>query len=81
MTYCADRHNKLIDMLKDMPLIEKIEAHLEASKTSPTKFGVNSLGDPNLVFELREGRWLRGPTRQRVVEYIEQAEAGQGTAA
>ena len=41
----------------------------------PTRFGLASAGDPQLVFEIRRGRKLRPPTQARVVSYLDQAEA------
>lgn len=57
-------------MMKDKELIDLIEAHLVRTGLSPTRFGEHSVKDPNLVFEVREGRWLRGPTRKRVIDFI-----------
>ena len=66
----------------DISLIKQIDDFLKSTGMTPTRFGECALRDPNLVFQVREGRWLRGPTRQRVVAFIEsQLEAPAGEAA
>ena len=52
-------------------LIERIEAHMRRTKMSPSRFGRESLGDPNFVTSLRDGRMPRGATIRRVTAYIE----------
>ena len=56
---------------KDTSLIERVEAYLKRTGMTATLFGKKALNDPNLVFDLREGRWLRGPTRTRVIQFME----------
>ena len=56
-------------------LPRRIEAYLKRSGVRPTRFGLDSAGDPQLVFEIRRGRKLRPPTAGKVEAYLEQAEA------
>jgi len=60
-------------MDQDISLLRQIDAFLAVSGMTPTRFGECALKDPNLVFQIREGRWLRGPTRRKVLEYIARA--------
>lgn len=60
-------------MEKDTLLITRIDAFLQTTGMTATRFGEKSLKDPNLVFQVREGRWLRGPTRKKVLDFIESA--------
>ena len=55
-------------------LLTQIERYLRATRMSPTRFGREALGDPNLVADLRDGREPRRATTRRVLAYIE---AGQ----
>ena len=52
-------------------LLNRVEAHLRATKTPPARFGRDALGDSRFVFDLREGRRPRSPTVVRVLAYIE----------
>lgn len=53
-------------------LLSRIEQHLKDSKASPTAFGMEALGDPNFVFDLRKkGRDPRLSTAQRVLDFIQ----------
>ena len=56
----------------DTQLIDAIDAFLGASGWTPTRFGKDAFNDPNLVFDIREGRWLRGPNRDRVLTFIKE---------
>ena len=51
-------------------LLPRIERHLRVRRMSPTRFGRNAVGDPNLVEQLRQGRELRTATAQRIVDYL-----------
>jgi len=51
-------------------LLQRIESHLRRHKMSPTRFGRESVGDPNLIPQLKDGRELRAKTAQRVIDYI-----------
>lgn len=57
---------------------QSVEAFLTTHGWSPTRFGRVLAGDPQFVFDLREGREPRSDTRQRIVagmaEHAEQAE-------
>lgn len=81
MTYPIDRITDPITMEKDLVLIKRIDTFLKASGMTATCFGQQSLKDPNLVFQIREGRWLRGPTRRRVLDFIERQNASPSEAA
>lgn len=56
-------------------LLHRIECHLRMTKTTPTRFGRDALGDPNFVLNLRDGRAPRPSTTRRVIAYIDQREA------
>ncbi|MEL6754979.1 MAG: hypothetical protein AAFP81_00975 [Pseudomonadota bacterium] len=60
-------------MEKDTLLIKRIDDFLQTTGMTPTRFGEKSLKDPNLVFQVREGRWLRGPTRKKVLDFMEKS--------
>jgi 2,4-dienoyl-CoA reductase-like NADH-dependent reductase (Old Yellow Enzyme family) len=51
-------------------LIEQIEAYLRRTKTTPTRFGREALGDPNFVFNLLDGREPRKKTVRKVLAFI-----------
>ncbi|HEY0312252.1 MAG TPA: hypothetical protein VGC56_07120 [Allosphingosinicella sp.] len=52
-------------------LIEIIERHMRAKRMAPSRFGTEAVGDPQFVFQLREGREPRNATVERVIAYIE----------
>ncbi|HEX9964713.1 MAG TPA: hypothetical protein VGB04_06980 [Allosphingosinicella sp.] len=56
-------------------LQRRIEAYLRRSGMPPTKFGLASARDPQLVFQVRRGRKLRPPTEAKVASYLDRAEA------
>lgn len=60
-----------------MSLLFRIERHLRDAEITPTRFGRNALGDPRLVFDLRNGRELRPPTRERLESYLCRASKGR----
>jgi hypothetical protein len=37
---------------------------------SPTRFGREAVGDPNLISQLKDGRELRAATAQRIRDYL-----------
>jgi 2,4-dienoyl-CoA reductase-like NADH-dependent reductase (Old Yellow Enzyme family) len=41
---------------------------------APTRFGREAVGDPKLVFQLREGREPRRRTIIRILDYLNDAE-------
>ncbi len=61
--------------------LERVERFLESSGMTPTGFGREAVGDPKLVFELRDGREPRRKTRERILKFIEQASATTPSAA
>jgi hypothetical protein len=52
------------------PLLETVELFLRASDMSASAFGIECMGDPGLVFELRRGREPRRMTRARIRAFI-----------
>jgi hypothetical protein len=58
-------------------LLQRIERHLRRRRMSPTRFGRDAVGDPNLVLQLRDGRELRAATLQRIVDYLDHDECAQ----
>ncbi len=58
-------------------LLLRIERHLRARRMTPTRFGREALGDPNLIPQLRDGRELRAATAKRVVDYLDDNEGEQ----
>lgn len=58
-------------------LLLRIERHLRLRRMSPTRFGREAVGDPNLIAQLRDGRELRTATAQRVVDYLDDNECEQ----
>lgn len=53
-----------------MHLLRKIERHLRATGTPPTRFGREATGDPRLVGDLRRGREPRPGTTSRILAFI-----------
>lgn len=56
-------------------LLEQIEMHLRARRMTPTRFGREAVGDPNLIAQLREGRELRAATKERIADYLNRNES------
>jgi hypothetical protein len=44
---------------------------------SPTRFGREAVGDPNLISQLKDGRELRTATAQRILDYLNDNECAQ----
>lgn len=40
----------------------------------PTRFGLEAVGDPRLVFQLRRGRVARPPMAAKILAYLDWAE-------
>lgn len=59
-------------------LLEKIKRYCLSFDISPTKFGLKSLNDPNLIADLEAGRELRRDTRLRVEKYLEKLSRKSG---
>lgn len=55
-------------------ILLRIERYLRSTRTAPTRFGRDALGDPCLVFDLREGREPRGRTVDRISAYLDSVE-------
>jgi hypothetical protein len=55
--------------------LARIERHLEATRTKPTEFGRAAVGDPCFVLNLRRGRSPKLSTVDRVMAYLDAAEA------
>jgi hypothetical protein len=53
-------------------LIEQIDAFLRATKMSASRLGRDALGDPQFVFQLRDGREPRSRTVDRMLDYLQQ---------
>jgi hypothetical protein len=58
-----------------LQLRRRIDLYLQASGMAATRFGREALGDPAFVHDLRSGREPRKRTIDRVVEFLERAEA------
>ena len=58
----------------DVKLLKRINAFLRRSGMPPTRFGMQALHDPQLIFDLRRGRTPRLPTRARLEAYLDAAE-------
>lgn len=56
-------------------LLQRVEKTLRITGMAPTRFGRESLGDPKLVFDLRNGRDPRPGTTRRILRYIAGLEA------
>ena len=57
-------------------LLHRIEQYLKSRRIPPTRFGRDAVGDPNFIFDLRDGRDPREKTIRRVLAYLDQVEAG-----
>jgi hypothetical protein len=55
-------------------LLQRVEQHIKLTRTPPTRFGRESVGDPRFVFDLRAGREPRSKTVDRVLTYLDRAE-------
>jgi hypothetical protein len=55
-------------------LIRRIDAYLRRTRTAPTRFGRDAVGDPNFVLNLRDGREPRTSTVRRVNRYLDEHE-------
>lgn len=45
-----------MQIISDAQLLEKVEAFIAKHNMAPSRFGKEVMGDPALVFQLREGR-------------------------
>jgi 2,4-dienoyl-CoA reductase-like NADH-dependent reductase (Old Yellow Enzyme family) len=55
-------------------ILNDIERYLRHTKTTPTRFGREAVGDPNFVQNLRDGREPRRRTVARVASYLDRRE-------
>lgn len=58
-------------------LLKRIETFMRATRMPPATFGRRSVGDANLVFDLKNGREPRAKLVQRVEAFIASQEDGQ----
>lgn len=52
-------------------LLRRIDAFLKRTRTAPTRFGRDVVGDPNFIASLKQGRELRASTVRRVRDYLD----------
>lgn len=57
-------------------LLHRVEKYLQATRTPPTRFGREVLGDSRFVFDLRLGREPRPSTLKKVSEFLERHAGG-----
>ena len=53
-------------------LLHRVENYLRATRTPPTRFGRDVLGDSRFVFDLRSGREPRQSTVERVNSFLDE---------
>jgi hypothetical protein len=56
------------------PILRRIERHLQATDSHPTRFGRDALGDPRLVADLKKGRQPSAATVARIEAAIQARE-------
>lgn len=56
-------------------ILDRIDRYLRLTKTTPSRLGRDAVGDPNFVMNLRDGRQPRQSTLDRVIAFIDRAEA------
>jgi hypothetical protein len=56
-------------------ILDRIDQYLRLTKTTPSRLGRDAVGDPNFVMSLRNGRRPRRATLDRVIAFIDRAEA------
>jgi len=54
-------------------LRRRIENYLKRNRIAATRFGRDTVNDPNLVFQLREGRQITEKTAARIHEWLDRA--------
>jgi hypothetical protein len=62
-----------IDSKAARELKRRIENHLKRKRIPPTRFGRETVNDPNLVFQIREGRRITARTAARIREWLDRA--------
>ena len=60
-----------------MHIRRRIELYLRRTRTPPARFGRDAIGDPRLVFDLRNGREMRKKTEARVAAWLDAWEPGK----
>lgn len=60
-------------------LRRRIKSFLKRTRTSPTRFGLEVAGDPQLVFQILKGRVPRPRMEAKILAYLDRAE-GRPTA-
>lgn len=58
--------------VEDEMLLHRVEKYLRATRTPPTRFGREVLGDSRFVFDLRSGREPRQSTVQKVSLFLDE---------
>ena len=59
-----------------MSMLSLVERHIRKNRVSPARIGRESVGDPRLVFDMRNGRNLGGKIEARLQAYLSQQEGG-----
>jgi hypothetical protein len=59
-------------------LLQRIEFYLKRTRMRPTRFGLEAVRDPRLVFQMRRGRVVRPPLEAKIVAYLDRAEQEAG---
>ena len=53
-------------------LLHRVEKYLRSTRTPPTRFGREVVGDSRFVFDLRSGREPRPSTIRKVSAYLDE---------
>ena len=61
-----------VGRVEDDMLLRRVEKYLKATRTPPTRFGREVLGDSRFVFDLRSGRDPRPATVEKVSSYLDE---------
>ena len=61
-----------VSRVEDDMLLRRVEKYLKATRTPPTRFGREVLGDSRFVFDLRSGRDPRPATVEKVSSYLDE---------
>jgi hypothetical protein len=57
-----------------MDLLLRIERHVRARRIPPSRFGRDAMGDPQFLFDLRDGRVLQQRTISKLSAYLDRIE-------
>ena len=57
-----------------MELLLRIERYVRARRIPPSRFGRDAMGDPQFLFDLRDGRALRQRTVRKLSAYLDRVE-------